>query len=73
LAIAVVQSLQELVKDVGLPITLAEYPIHREDIKRLAENGFKQTRLLKRSPKPLNLESIEQIYRNAYEGVLVNR
>jgi alcohol dehydrogenase len=73
MAIAVVQSLQDLVKDVGLPTRLAEYPIHREDLKRLAENGIKQTRLLKRSPKPLNLESIEQIYQNAYEGVLTNR
>ncbi len=69
----VVQSLLDLVKDVGLPTTLTEYSIHREDIKRLAENGIKQTRLLKRSPKPLNLKAIERIYQNAFEGVLTNR
>ena len=73
MAQAVVQSLLDLVKDVGLPTTLAEYPIYREDIKRLTENGMKQTRLLNRSPKPLNLVAIEQIYQNAFEGVLTNQ
>jgi alcohol dehydrogenase class IV len=69
----VVKSLLDLVKDVGLPTTLSAYDIHREDITRLAENGVKQKRLLNRSPKQLTLESIEQVYLNAYEGIFRNR
>jgi alcohol dehydrogenase len=69
----VIRSLLELVQEVGLPTTLSAYNIQRDDLTRLAENGVKQRRLLTRSPKPLNLESIEQIYINAYEGVLTNR
>nr|WP_263326551.1 iron-containing alcohol dehydrogenase [Neobacillus sp. Marseille-Q6967] len=69
----VIESLLDLVGDVGLPTTLDEYKIQRSDIKILAENGIKQKRLLNRSPKPLTFEMIEQIYLNAYEGVLKNR
>lgn len=69
----VIQSLLELVQDVGLPTTLAAYQIQHEDIRRLTENGFKQKRLLNRSPMPLNMEAIEKIYFSAYEGVLQNR
>jgi len=72
IAQCVVKSLLELVQDVGLPTTLDAYNIQREDVTRLAENGIKQKRLLNRSPKQLTLESIEQIYLNAYKGVLVN-
>lgn len=66
----VIKSLLDLVQDVGLPSTLADYGIQHEDIKRLSENGFKQKRLLNRSPMPLSMEAIEQIYLNAFEGVL---
>jgi alcohol dehydrogenase len=73
LAKAVVKGLLDLVRDVGLPTTLADYPIQLEDIHRLAENGIKQKRLLDRSPMPFTLEAIEKIYRNTFEGVLVNQ
>jgi alcohol dehydrogenase len=72
IAQATVKSILDLVQDVGLPKTLSEYHIQREDIKQLAENGIKQKRLLNRSPKPLSIDSIEQIYLNAFEGVLPN-
>ncbi|MHA6258920.1 iron-containing alcohol dehydrogenase [Sporosarcina sp. CAU 1771] len=67
---SVVQSLLDLVKDVGLPIRLKDYNIKTEDLDRLAENGAKQKRLLSRSPKQLDITSIETIYKNAYEGTL---
>jgi alcohol dehydrogenase class IV len=71
--VQVVKSLLDLVHDVGLPTTLGAYNIQRDDIFRLTENGIKQKRLLNRSPKQLNFASVEQIYLNAYEGVLTNR
>jgi alcohol dehydrogenase class IV len=67
-----VRSILDLVRDVGLPTTLAAYNIRRDDINTLAENGMKQKRLLNRSPKQLTLESVEQIYLHAYDGVLPN-
>ncbi|WP_413299127.1 iron-containing alcohol dehydrogenase [Bacillus sp. 1P10SD] len=66
----VVHCLLDLVQDVGLPTTLSAYNIQRKDVKRLAENGFKQKRLLNRSPKEFTIEAIEQIYVKAYEGVI---
>jgi alcohol dehydrogenase len=68
----VVRSLLDLVQDVGLPTTLESYHFQKEDIMVLAENGIKQIRLLNRSPKPFTIETIEKIYRNAFEGVLSN-
>jgi alcohol dehydrogenase len=72
LAKDVVRSLLDLVQDVGLPTTLESYHIQRGDIMVLAENGIKQKRLLNRSPKPFTIETIEKIYRNAFDGVLSN-
>ncbi|TDL75562.1 iron-containing alcohol dehydrogenase [Rhodococcus qingshengii] len=72
LAQDVVQSLLDLVQDVGLPTTLDSYNIQRKDITILAENGIKQKRLLNRSPKPFTIETIEKIYLNALEGKLTN-
>ena len=67
----VVRNLLNLVEDVGLPTTIKDYGIKDKDLQRLAENGEKQKRLLSRSPKPLDFNSIIKIYENAYNGVLV--
>ncbi|MFD2043022.1 iron-containing alcohol dehydrogenase [Ornithinibacillus salinisoli] len=72
ISIDVVISLQDLVRDVGLPLKLSAYPIEEKDIERLAQNGVKQKRLLDRSPRPLNIDSIREIYTNAYNGVLTS-
>ncbi|MBB6453728.1 alcohol dehydrogenase class IV [Salirhabdus euzebyi] len=73
IALDVVQSLYDLVEDVGLPKSIGEYDIHPEDINLLAENGVKQKRLLARSPKPLHLKDVKQIYQHAYEGKLTSK
>ncbi|MBM7693686.1 alcohol dehydrogenase class IV [Peribacillus deserti] len=70
LAISVVQEIQNLIRDTGLPTTLGEYGITENDINRLAENGMKQTRLLARSPKPFSLEATKSIYLSALKGEL---
>lgn len=68
--IDLIQHLQYLIKDVGLPLDIQAYQIKKEDISIMVDNGMKQTRLLNRSPKKLNKDLIETIYMNAYEGVL---
>ncbi|RSK27525.1 iron-containing alcohol dehydrogenase [Bacillus sp. HMF5848] len=69
-SVAVVKSLLDLIKDLGLPTTLKEYDIKQSDLSNLIVNGIKQKRLLSRSPKKLGLKEIESIYTNAYDGTL---
>ncbi|WP_173918200.1 iron-containing alcohol dehydrogenase [Halobacillus sp. Marseille-Q1614] len=66
LAREVVWELFHLVEDVGLSTQLSAYEIKEKDIESLTRNGIKQTRLLNRSPKKLDEQSIHQIYTNAY-------
>jgi alcohol dehydrogenase class IV len=66
-ALAAVASLEDLIKDVGLPRSLQHFNIRREDIELLARDAVKQSRLLARSPMPFTLSDIQNIYLNAYE------
>lgn len=59
----------QLVQDVGLPTSLKEYGISEEKLEELTEDAAKQTRLLARSPMPLEKEDIFRIYNDAYPGV----
>ncbi|RNF39538.1 iron-containing alcohol dehydrogenase [Planococcus salinus] len=72
MALEVVRSIQELVKDVGVSAELSDYGIAEDDIERLAVNGVEQKRLLGRSPRKLDLDAIRSIYTNAYHGVLTS-
>lgn len=60
--------LQKLIIDVGLPTSLKEYGIGLEDIPKLTKAATKQTRLLARSPMPLDERDIYRIYEMAFEG-----
>jgi len=70
IAINTVKELSNIVKDVGIPITLKEFGIKAEDIERLSQDALKQTRLLARSPKAYSLDDIRNVYTNAYNGFL---
>lgn len=65
-ALATVTCFQEMVRDVGLSLSLQDYGIRREDIELLAKDAIKQTRLLDRSPMPYTLNDIRCIYMNAW-------
>jgi alcohol dehydrogenase class IV len=69
-AITVVQAVHDLVKDVGLPLTIAEYGITEDHLDLLSENGMKQTRLLERSPKSYTLETTKGVFLAALRGEL---
>lgn len=71
-ALDTVKSIQDLIKDVGVPTKLSEHGIKEEDIERLSVNGVEQKRLLARSPKKLDLDAIRTIYTNAYHGRLTS-
>ncbi|OCA84775.1 MULTISPECIES: iron-containing alcohol dehydrogenase [unclassified Bacillus (in: firmicutes)] len=63
----------QLIEDVGLPVTLKEYGVKEASLVGLSDDANKQTRLLARSPLPLNKDDILNIYQHAYKGVPLSR
>lgn len=63
-----VEELERLVKDVGIPASLAEFNIPESALESLTQDGVKQKRLLARSPLPLAENDIRNIYRSAFQG-----
>lgn len=64
----IVQALYDLIVDVGLATSIAEYNIKEEDIETLTQNGLKQERLLKRSPMKFDEALVRKVYEHAYKG-----
>ena len=54
-----------LIKQLKLPVNLAEMGIADSDINTLAKDAMLQTRLLVNNPKPVTLEDARSIYRQA--------
>ncbi|MCF7530067.1 iron-containing alcohol dehydrogenase [Neisseria lisongii] len=65
-----IEALQNLVNRVNIPATLGSFGIPDEALSSLTQAATKQTRLLQRSPMPLSVSDIENIYRSAFQGVL---
>jgi alcohol dehydrogenase len=65
-------ALERLSKDVDIPRSLQDVGVKEEDIPGLVEEASKVDRLLNNNPRWLRIQDIEQIYREAYEGVLVH-
>ncbi|WP_174732741.1 iron-containing alcohol dehydrogenase [Mesobacillus harenae] len=63
-----VEELQRIVKDVGIPQTLAGFNVPESALESLTQDGVKQKRLLERSPLPLGESDIREIYRAAFLG-----
>ncbi len=64
------EELKRLVKDVGIPQTLAGFNIPESALESLTQDGVQQKRLLARSPLPLLEEDIRKIYQSAFNGVV---
>ncbi|KIL49414.1 iron-containing alcohol dehydrogenase [Jeotgalibacillus soli] len=65
-----VEELERLVKDVGIPSTLAGFDIPESALESLTQDGVKQKRILARSPLTLKEDDIRNIYRSAFEGTV---
>jgi alcohol dehydrogenase len=65
-----VETLKNMVDEVGLSSKLADFNIPEAALDRLTIDAAKQKRLLERSPLPLNEEDIRIIYQAAFEGVI---
>ena len=66
-----VEELERLVKDVGIPPTLAGFDVPESAVESLTQDGVKQTRILARSPLPLLEDDIRKIYQSAFDGTAV--
>ncbi|MCT6924765.1 iron-containing alcohol dehydrogenase [Metasolibacillus sp.] len=64
-----VEELQRLVEDVGIPSSLKGFEVGENALMSLTEDATKQTRILARSPMPLEKEDIFAIYKAAYDAV----
>lgn len=67
-ALAFIERLQALSREIGLPASLAEVGIGAHQLERLAEDAMKQTRLLVNNPRPLTKADALAIYQAAYVG-----
>ncbi|MGF7081928.1 iron-containing alcohol dehydrogenase [Mucilaginibacter sp. UYCu711] len=65
-------SLISLLKDIGIPATLAGFNVPESALEQLTADGFKQKRLLARCPMPLTETDILNIYKKAFSGHLVS-
>jgi len=60
--------LSRLIADCGLPTSLAAAGVPKADLGRLAPAAWKVQRLLANNPRPMQLEDIDAVYRDACWG-----
>ncbi|KAB2336714.1 iron-containing alcohol dehydrogenase [Cytobacillus depressus] len=63
---AAIQAMIRICRYVEIPQSLREFDIPETALPELAQEAFKQTRLLKNNPRSLSLKDIESIYHAAY-------
>ena len=66
---ALISYLASLIKQLKLPVNLAEMGIDKTDINVLAQDAMLQTRLLVNNPKSVTIEDVLNIYHKAYRGI----
>jgi alcohol dehydrogenase class IV len=59
-----------LIKQLKLPVSLAEMGISESDINTLSNDAMMQTRLLVNNPKFVALDDVKHIYRQAHQGIV---
>jgi alcohol dehydrogenase class IV len=65
---AFIDEMAAIGRDCQVPASLAAMGIGRDDLKKLAEDAMKQTRLLVNNPRELTLDDAYAIYSAAYDG-----
>jgi len=66
-AMALPKALITLMRDIGLPNGLRALGYSEQDIPALAEGALKQQRLLSCSPRPVEREEMEGLFREAMQ------
>lgn len=65
---AFIDEMAAICRDCEVPASLTAVGIGRDDLKKLAEDAMKQTRLLVNNPRPLAYDDAYAIYSAAFEG-----
>jgi len=61
-----IEKIEALIKDLGLPTSLREMDIKQDFLPTLAQDAMLQTRLLVNNPRDVNLDDALAIYQAAY-------
>ncbi|MDW8351955.1 MAG: iron-containing alcohol dehydrogenase [Anaerolineae bacterium] len=61
-----VEAIQRLKQDVGLPLRLRDIGVDQEHLRPMAEQAATYRRLLRMSPRPLDVAALEAILRSAW-------
>lgn len=61
-----VRMVEELMKDINIPLRLRDLDIPREAIPSMAERALTVQRLLMNNPRPIGLKDLSDIYEQAY-------
>jgi alcohol dehydrogenase len=64
----VADAVYDLADDIGIPLSLDELNIPEDSIPEMAKAAIRVERPLMNNPRPMTLEIIEEIYRQAFEG-----
>lgn len=67
-AIALIECLERLIADLGLPATLAAAEVREDSLETLAADALLQQRLLVNNPREVSYDDALAIYRAAYTG-----
>ena len=62
----VVDAIAAICRDCNVPVSLAEVGITAKDLKKLAEDAMKQTRLLVNNPREVSFDDALAIYTEAF-------
>lgn len=62
----VIDALESLIADVGIPTRLRDVHVPKESLKEIAQGAINQTRLLSNNIRKFTLEDIEKIYKAVY-------
>jgi alcohol dehydrogenase class IV len=64
----VADAIYDLADDIGIPLSLDELNIPEDSIPEMAKAAIRVERPLMNNPRPMTVEIIEEIYRQAFEG-----
>ncbi len=64
----VADAVYDLADDIGIPLSLDELNIPEDSIPEMAKAAIRVERPLMNNPRPMTVEIIEEIYRQAFEG-----
>jgi alcohol dehydrogenase class IV len=61
-----ISAIEELMRDINIPLHLKDMNVSQEAIPRMAEGVMKVTRLLANNPRKMTLKDAEEIYQRAW-------